>query len=55
MATLIVKSVVKKTAKGYRVSPEFYRALEKAVKELITCAMRRAKANGRKTLRAADL
>lgn len=55
MPALTVKSAVRKVAKGYRISSEFFDALDKAVRDLVTCAMKRAKGNGRKTLRAVDL
>ncbi len=57
MATkaLVVKSAVRAQAKGYRISPDFFKALDKLVADQIKCAISRAKANGRKTLRGYDL
>ena len=55
MPALTVKSAVRKVAKGYRISPQFFKALDNAVKELIVKATKRAKANNRKTLRPEDL
>jgi histone H3/H4 len=51
---LIVKSEVGKKA-GLRVSAEVYDALDKKVAWILAEAVKRAKANGRKTLMAADL
>lgn len=52
---LVVKAAARKLLKGMRVSPEFWKALEKHLKEEFAKAVARAKANGRKTLRAEDL
>jgi len=56
MVELIVKSKVKEFVKSLdremRVSPEFYEALEDELKEIIEKAIRRARAEGRKTLYA---
>ncbi len=56
MAELIVKSKVKELVKSIdpemRVSPEFYDALEEEIKALVEKAVKRAKAEGRKTLYA---
>ncbi|MCS7123709.1 MAG: DUF1931 domain-containing protein [Candidatus Aenigmarchaeota archaeon] len=52
---LVVKSAVRELIKEYRVSEEFFGALEKKVEAIVKEAMNRAKANNRKTLRAADL
>jgi histone H3/H4 len=53
--SLIVRSKVKKAAKGMRVSGDFYDALDRRVEEVIKNASRRAKGNKRATLRPADL
>ena len=53
--SLIVRSKVKKAAKGVRVSGDFYGALDKKVEEVIKDASRRAKGNKRATLRPVDL
>ena len=53
--SLIVRSKVKKAAKGVRVSSDFYSALDKKVDEVIKEATRRAKGNKRATIRAVDL
>ncbi|MGQ4834383.1 MAG: hypothetical protein ACP6IS_10880 [Candidatus Asgardarchaeia archaeon] len=53
MADLIVyKSKVQEMAKakGFKVSEKFYEAFDKAVKELLEKAMKRAEAEGKKTL-----
>lgn len=53
--SLIVKSAVRELVKEFRVSPDFFTALDKLVSDQVKCAMARAKANGRKTLRGYDL
>ncbi|MDK2869112.1 MAG: hypothetical protein PWP39_347 [Pyrococcus sp.] len=56
MVELLVKSKVKEFVssidKDMRVSPEFYEALEAEVKALIEKAVKRAQAEGKKTLYA---
>ncbi|MEM5874609.1 MAG: DUF1931 domain-containing protein [Candidatus Aenigmatarchaeota archaeon] len=52
---LVVKSAVRELIKDFRVSEEFFNALDKKVESLVKEAVGRAKANDRKTLRAADL
>lgn len=52
---LVVKSAVKKSLKGFRASGDFFDALDKQITNMINCAVARAKANGRKTVRACDL
>jgi histone H3/H4 len=56
MAEMVVKSKVREFVKGIdpelRVSPEFYDALEEELKGIIEKAVKRAKAEGRKTLYA---
>jgi histone H3/H4 len=56
MAEMLVKSKVKEFVKSVdpemRVSPEFYDALEAEVKVLVEKAIKRAQAEGRKTLYA---
>lgn len=52
---LVVKSAVRKTIKGMRISGDFWKALDKKIGEVIKEAMARAKKNGRKTLRGYDL
>ncbi|MEM5815315.1 MAG: DUF1931 domain-containing protein [Candidatus Aenigmatarchaeota archaeon] len=53
--TLIVKSGVREVAGDTRISDEFFDALNKKVIEIVKEAVKRAEANGRKTLRAADV
>ncbi len=48
-----VREFVKK--KGLRVSEEVFKALDKAVEEILKKAIERAKGNNRKTLRAIDI
>ncbi len=54
--TLVVKSKVKEVAskKGLRFSAEAYDVLSSRVETLLTDAAARAKANGRKTIKASD-
>lgn len=53
--SLAVKSAVRKSVKGMRVSKDFFNALDACIAECILGASKRAKANGRKTLRGYDL
>ena len=53
--SLIVKNAVRKSLKGFRVGGDFFKELDNKVNWKIKRAQERAKANGRKTLRAADL
>lgn len=55
MAGLVVKSMVKKSVKGMRVSGDFFKALDNVVAMKLKRAAERAKANGRQTVRPADL
>lgn len=54
---VVVKSAVAEVAKSadIRVSSETYDALDNKVTEILSKAIERAKANGRKTLMAQDL
>jgi hypothetical protein len=52
---IISKSRTKAAAKECRVSGDFYGALDKSVRAMIAGAEKRAKANGRSTLRPQDL
>ena len=52
---LAVKSAVKKSVKGMRISGDFFKALDKSIAGCISEAALRAKKNGRKTLRGYDL
>ena len=52
---LIVKAKVKDAAKGYNVAGDVAEALDKKVESILTDAIKRAKANQRKTLQARDL
>jgi len=53
--SLIVRSKVKSTVKGMRISGDLYDALDKKVEEMLGEASKRAKGNGRATIRAHDL
>ncbi len=56
MADMIIsKSKTKESVKECNVSGEFYTALDKKVRKMITEAEGRAKDNGRKTVRPYDL
>lgn len=52
---IISKARTKNAAKKCNVSSDFYPALDKKVKEMISAAERRAAANKRKTLKPQDL
>lgn len=52
---LVVKSAVRNLLKGMRAGGDFFKALDAHIAEEIKCAIARAKANGRKTVRACDL
>ena len=52
---LISKTGTKNAAKGVNVSGDFYPGLDKAVRGLIADAVKRAKSNGRKTVRSTDI
>lgn len=52
---LVVRSKIKDVAKGMNVSGDLADALSKKVEELIKDAVRRADANGRKTVQSKDL
>ncbi len=53
--SLIVRSKVKSTVKGMRFAGDFYAALDKKVDAVIKEAAKRAKENGRATVRPCDL
>ena len=52
---LVVKAKIKDYVEGVNVSGDFADALSGKVEGLITDAVERAKANGRKTVQARDL
>ncbi len=52
---LVVRSKVKEAVKGMRVSGDFSEALDKAVDVMLKAASKRAKENGRATLRPCDI
>ena len=52
---LVVKSAIRHHLKGMRSSGDFFKALDKHLSDELTKAVSRAKANGRKTLRPADI
>lgn len=53
--SIIVKSKIKDVASGHNVAGDLAEALDKKVKHLVKEAVRRAEANGRKTVMAKDL
>ena len=52
---IIKKSEVKDAVKDFRISSDFYDALDKYVQKAVKDAKKRAKENGRKTLKPFDL
>lgn len=52
---LVVKSKVRELVKDMRFSGDFFDALDEKVAEIVKEAVKRAEANGRKTVRAHDL
>lgn len=52
---LVVRSKIKDTAKNMNVAGDFAEELSKKVEVLVKDAMRRAKENGRATIKARDL
>jgi hypothetical protein len=52
---LAVKSSVRTMMKGMRAGGDFFKELDNKISWKVKRAMERAKANGRKTLRACDL
>ncbi|MBU5537593.1 MAG: DUF1931 domain-containing protein [Candidatus Aenigmatarchaeota archaeon] len=52
---LAVKSAVRAQLKGMRAGEDFFKELDNRISWKIKRAIERAKANGRKTLRACDL
>ncbi len=52
---LAVKSAVRSQLKGMRAGGDFFKGLDEKIAWKIKRAIERAKANGRKTLRACDL
>jgi histone H3/H4 len=55
LMSLIVRSKVKSTIKGMRFAGDFYNALDKKVEAYLRDAAKRAKDNGRATIRPCDL
>jgi hypothetical protein len=53
--SLIVRSKVKSAVKGMRFAGDFYNALDKKVDAVVKEAAKRAKDNGRATIRPCDL
>jgi len=52
---VIVKSKIKEMVGTYNVSADFSEELNKKVKQMIQDAMKRAEANGRKTVMGRDI
>ena len=52
---IIVKSKIKELVGAYNVSAEFSDVLNQKVKQMVHDAMKRAEANGRKTVMGRDL
>lgn len=53
--SIVVKSKIKELAVGYNISSDFADALDEKAKILVKEAIRRAEANGRKTVMSKDL
>ncbi len=53
--SLVVRSKVKSTVKGMRFAGDFFAALDKKMDFVIKEAAKRAKENGRATIRPCDL
>jgi histone H3/H4 len=53
--SMVVKSAIKGAAKGMRVSGDFWKAMDAMVMRKLEMATKRAKANGRKTIRPEDI
>jgi len=53
--TLVVRTKIKELTENYSVSSDFGDALDEKVKDIIKDALRRAEANGRKTVMSKDL
>jgi histone H3/H4 len=52
---LIITSKIREVAEGMSIGSDFAEALSREVEALIKNAAKRAKANGRKTIKAKDL
>lgn len=55
MAQCIKKSGIREAAEGMNVGQDVYDEVDKRVQDMIRRAQKRAKANGRKTLKARDV
>jgi histone H3/H4 len=53
--TIVVRTKIKELANNYSVSSDFGDALDEKVKAIIQDALRRAEANGRRTVMSKDL
>ena len=54
-STIVVRTKIKELTNNFSVSSDFGDALDEKVKSLVNDAMRRAEANGRKTIMSKDL
>jgi len=52
---VIIKAKLKELVRGYNMSSDFVEELDKMTKELISSALKRAEANGRKTVMGRDV
>jgi len=52
---LVVKSQIKEVAQGFNIGGDFAETLDAKVVELVKAALKRAEANGRRTVMAKDL
>ncbi len=55
MADVIKKSGVREAAQGVNVGSDFYEELDARAQDMVKRAVKRAKANGRKTVKARDV
>lgn len=55
MTDVVKKSGIRSSAEGVNVGADFYSEIDERVKDLIGEAVERAKANGRRTVKARDV
>lgn len=52
---VLTKIMIKEIAKGFKISSDFYLALDQEVTNIIKSSIRRAESNGRRTIMSKDL
>lgn len=55
MTDIVKKSGIRSEAEGVNVGADFYEAIDRRAKDMIEMAVERAKANGRRTVKARDV